>query len=242
MGLTLGLGLSSGASASAGPANPLPPALSSPLWGYRADQYTPGATATWTDRSGSAFGNATNSAAVGTHPTLNAIGTLGNSRPSLGFAAASSQILTIASVTSTQPFCVFTVLKLIVNGANQVIANSSTNGLDIFFNGATSLWTLFSGSSAASSSGALGPMVMCAIFNGASSALYINDSSTNLLASSPGIGGMSANSVAIGASTTLASFFNGEMGDTWGYSISPALVQRQSWFAYAATRYAQTWS
>lgn len=220
----------------------MPPTLGSPLWGYRGDKFVPGTTATWTDQSGGAAGNASSqSVVISTHPTLNASDAAFNNRPTLGFAAANAQSLLTGTFTAAQPWSIFAVLKQITTGTLRVVAGCTGNTIELYGD-ASGLWSMFGGTVVASANNSAGPLVLCATFNGAGSALYINNSATNLISGNPGSTGLSAGAVTIGAAAAVNNFFNGTMADNWAYGIVPTLAQRQAWFAYAATRYAQAWS
>ena len=85
----------------------------------------------------------------------------------------------------------------------------------------------------------VGAHLLCAVFNGASSALYVDNSAVNVLAAtSPGAAAM--NPLIVGSSSAIAA--TSSFAEDVVYQGSDTLAQRQQTFAYLASRYGQSWA
>lgn len=160
-----------------------------------------GAVSSWTDTGGSgdAARNATQTTA-GLRPTLTASDVAYGKRPVLAFGAAAFLQTGVWSVALAQPSTIYVVgeaptdllghtfLDGIVGGAQQSVI--STAGFPGTF------LTEFAGAFLFAGGLATGPRVMCVVFAGASSAIYVGDATTP--ATTGNAGAMSATGFTVG--------------------------------------------
>lgn len=190
----------------------------------------------WADQSGNA-----NNATQGTgsaQPTYNASDANYNGRPTLSFAAASSQMMSLVALFPAQPFTAYVVGESATTAGNKEFFGDSTNNVTLFVS--SSVWSIFAGSVVASANGTSTKQAFSGVFNGASSALYINSSAS---AAASGNAGASnpAGTEQIGSSGG-ANFLNGKIAEVIIYNTAHSTTQVSQILRYLGGLYGGAWS
>jgi hypothetical protein len=170
---------------------------------------------TWTDQSSAAraFTNATD----GFRPTYSASDASYGGAPTLAFVSAQTQTLTSASFTTlTQPFTFFVVGESTSGSAQQELYGGGSN-TTIFIIKGTNNWSLYGGSVLGSGNSTQSKQAFAAVYNGGSSKLYINSSTTSVTSGAGGAQNFAA-TVGIGSSGTGNQYLNGKLRLVLAYS------------------------
>lgn len=214
-----------------------PPVSGSLLW-LRADKGITLSTGVsqWNDQSSS--GNNATQATGSAQPTYNATDVAYNRCPTLSFAQASTQTLTLASRLPAQPFTLFVVGQS-SSLATQQSFFSDSNIVTIYWTG--TVWAIYAGASVNSANSTQNsPLAFCGVFNTNTSSLYINSS-----ASPAASGNISLNNPAgtesIGGGSA-AGYLNGKIAEIIVYSGAMSIANISSTFSYLGSRYGQAWS
>lgn len=192
----------------------------------------------WADQSGTGDNNKN---LVGTShaPTLNASDASYNNQPSISFASASSQYLISGTWSSSlsQPATIF------------VVGNTDGTATKQFFvdgQGATQRMAIYNHSSATGLSAYAGtdlaptglvdgsPMAIGAVFNGASSSVYVNAKTAKITGQA---GNNVITGIVVGADLTAANLLNGKICEVIYYSRSLLQTEINSILTYFNTRY-----
>jgi hypothetical protein len=181
----------------------------------------------WNDLSGN--GNNVFQATGSQQPTYNATDAGYNGKPTLSFAAASSQSLGASIASIGQPYTIIVVGQN-TNGGAIVGSGGSLAGLY-----GTNL-SYYAGSGIASSTSDTSKCVMCGVFNNAgTSGLFLNNSQTALLTTTPGTRSFTG-SVLLG-NEPLADAINGKIAEVMIYNSALSAAQLHTVFAYLGSRY-----
>lgn len=164
-------------------------------------------------------------------PTVNAADAAYGGQSTLSFALASSQELRFtASPTTPQPVTVYLVGQSGASGAQYFFGNGTSINMGYaghyFVDAGT---TLFGTNNSAS------PQAFCGVFNGASSALYVNNSQT---ANASGQSGATNLTGTTGIGSAVGGvFLNGKIAEIIIDAASDSAATRATVFAYFAARY-----
>lgn len=194
----------------------------------------------WADQSGSA-NNATGPASH--QPTLNATDAGYNNRPTIQFASASSQYMTLGSPTPNQP-CTLYVVGESTSGSGLQYFNGNANGAcTILINTGSSIdWSINALTTRSSSNSTQGTaQAFAAVFNGASSSFYINSSATNLISGSPGTLDPATTSY-VGTDNNTTGFLNGKIAEMVVCNTAHSTQTISEVFRYFGNLYSQSWS
>lgn len=187
----------------------------------------------WADQSGN--GNNFTQGTGSAQPTLNASDASFGGQASLSFAAANSQTLTATSVTISQPDTIYVIGQFTTssnaelidgNGTRQALANNSGANF-VFYAG-----TLVTGSAAD-----LNPHAFAAIYNGASSSMYVDTSSAANASGNAGANNWGG--LILGG--TIGGFLQGKIAEVVTYSAAHTSAQVAQLFKYFAGRYGKAW-
>lgn len=184
----------------------------------------------WSDLSGN--GNHITQASGSQKPTTG-VHTM-NGRNVLTFSQAANTLLARGSVTIAQPLTVFAVAKLTTGLANTQILGNLTNPeatLFAFDSGGGGKWSLYAGSvQQGSIATTLNAVQVSAVFNGASSGLWV-DGATSTLGGSPGAAGRT--DLEIGD----ANSWEGDIAEVLIYSSALSTPNRQAVEAYLKAKW-----
>jgi hypothetical protein len=186
----------------------------------------------WADtQSGSGI---TFTQASGTNrPTFNTTDSGYAGRPSLSFSG--NQWLDSGTVAIAQPDTWVIVGKETVAGGSILDAASGARQLTGSQAG-TNFFNIYAGGTGLISAVTIAtPSVMASIFNGASSAGYVNNSQSAVLTGNPGSNGMTE--VEIGANAGTSGFFTGSVAAILNYSTVLSATQMKLVFAYLGSRF-----
>ena len=197
------------------------------IW-LRGDSLTQasGLVTGWNDK----FGNWPSATIIGTAPVPVASIAAYGGRPGVSITG-SQRGLRVATFTVSQPSTIYVVADnsstantslVDADTARQVIQRQAAN------------WIYFAGSVVASTVTTTGPHAWCAVFSGASSHLYADDSGTPAASGNPGANALT--SVTIG-STGVGNQISGNILEFIVLPGSDSLAQRQAMFAYFAQNY-----
>jgi len=208
---------------------------------WRADQGVSldnaGNVQSWSDISGN--GNNASQGTLANRPVLVPSDPGYNGQPTVQFTKASTQSLALQKIMPSQPMtCV--VVGESTSGATQqqFFGDSVNNVTGPYWTGAT--WAMFAGSNVS----ALGPyanangrsLCMAAVFNVASSALYINNSSGSVGAGSAGATSPSGVE-SLGGTGTGTITLNGKIAEIMFFNRPLSQVELSWLFQYLASRY-----
>ncbi len=203
------------------------------LW-YRASNATDdggGLASAWNDQSGIGDSNRNLVQATGgSRPTISASNANFNGRTTLSMSAKTMVTGTFAAPTA-QPFTIYTVFRYSVSG-NRFIYDDidGTNRVALLDDAATPASPyIFAGNSVDGSGGDM-PVdvthVVCAVFNGASSAAYVSRYSTAAVTGDAGANTLT--SLRIGDKFDLSSPFAGDIAEIDAYSGAHDATARQT--------------
>lgn len=204
---------------------------------YRADlgvTLNGSTVSAWADQSGTGDANKdATQATPANQPTFVASHANFNSRAVLSFDGTSDYLKTAAwAATASQPNTVYSVSRLTAAASIFIYDGFAAAARHaIFANAVTGNLTAFGGSSLNSTVSNTGvTRACCALFNGASSAFYVD---TYTVASVSGnAGSASLTGLTIGASNANASFWNGHIGELIVFAGSHSLATRQTLMTY----------
>lgn len=210
------------------------------LW-LRADRGITTATGVsqWNDysSSGLVFTQATGSK----QPTLNSADASYGGQPTLSFASANAQVLiSTGNLTLNQPCTMLIVGNMSGASVSQAYIDFNTTELIVYNAGSGTSEFLFAGTT--SIGGSIGnnvnPQVIAAIANGASTAVYGNNSKTPLQSGTAGANNGSG-TISIGAQKPgNVTFLNGKMAEVLLYNRALSQAELTALFTqYAGRRY-----
>ena len=208
------------------------------LW-LRADQGITLATGVsqWNDLSGN--GNNLSQSTVGLRPAYNATDAAYNNQPTLSFSAVANTVIGGGSITHAQPYTIIFVGDSALAGSSIIESGGTYSGLYTFGPGAGYI-CFYAGTGQQSNTGITSKSVVAAVFNGASSSIYVNNSSTPVFSANPGSGGLSG-AINIG-NTGLAGPFTGNIAEVLIYNSVLSTTQLGTIFQYLGSRYSGNWS
>ena len=190
--------------------------------------------AQWSDLSGK--GNFVSQSTGSQQPIRNLADAAYNGKPTISFSRASSQFLRSAAWSITQPLTYFIVGQSSTN-ATETFIDWVTNEGAFYATSGTALNVFFaSGFSATFNTQT--PFVGCAAINGASSAIYANNSVTAVNTGTAN--GNTSGGILIGALQGGVSTLQGKLAEVIVYSGSLIASSRHQTMAYLGNRYGIT--
>lgn len=188
-----------------------------------------GAASAWADQSGTGDANKNLAQATsGKRPTINATDAAYNNKPTLSFAAASSQLMQSSAWASAlpQPFTWFVVGNTSGGGANEYMLEGDVDGSVRCIMGMLVIsanWGMYGGTELGSSAArSASPLILGGVMNGSSSRLYMSAKTPVAIgdAGGNGLSGMSVGGSYAGTATLdgkLASMVAcaGDLGATY---------------------------
>lgn len=186
-----------------------------------------GLVTTWPDSSGNWSAATPNAIA----PAYTAVNAAYANQPTATYVHATGQQLLVTGFAVSQPNTIYIVGSDSFNPANMIDAASTRQIL-----GFNSDWYFYAGSSVTSSNATAGPHAIAAVYNGASSALYIDNSATAAVTGNPGTNGISGG-LFIGSSNAAANAMTGDIAEIVITNVADSLAQRQAMFHYFAVKY-----
>ncbi len=204
---------------------------------YRADvgvTQSGGLVSLWADQSGNGRDL---TAAGGARPGYAASGIGG--LPSLSFDGLAQYIAIGGFGTVAIPFTVYAVAVSTAQDAVRVIFDGAVGSTHrpILYHDATSL-DLYNGSNISVAGSATSARAWCGVFNGASSALYVDNSQTAIVSGNAGSDGL--DSIEIGGSVGMSNLWKGQIAEVILYVAAHNAATRLQVIAYLGTRYGIT--
>lgn len=195
----------------------------------------------WADQSGTGDPNKNVSQATGAKQPVYISSTAGfNNRPTLQFTAANTSTLRsgVWSVAPSQPITWIVAASQSSALAQYMVDGLSNNVMGIVWRPDLTEFELDAGAGlmTGASTYQAGPLVYGAVFNGASSAIYINNSQTAAATGSAGTGpstGMNIGAAGGGA----ANPFSGNIAEIVAYTGTLTPAQSLAVFSYMGSRY-----
>ncbi len=228
MGLGLGMGLGLSLGGAAAPFTPLARKVAGALWA-RGDSLTQsaGVVTGWVDKYALQA-----TATAGNSPTYTAAAAAFNNRAVIHYHGAGS-FLRFTGFAISQPNTIyvvadFSVVGFLFDGHTSSQIASGGNGTN---------WSMTAGTALASSISANGPHVFCCVFNGATSALYIDNSQVAAASGPAGANALSDVFIGLGAGGQDATAV-GDIAEWTALPGADASGQRAQYYNYAATYYA----
>jgi hypothetical protein len=169
-------------------------------------------------------------------PTYNAIDAAYGNQPTLGFATASQQWMSTGTFTTiSQPFTIYIVGQASNSSAFQEFLSMTNDGVQ-FRQNSSNHPEMFAGGSLLAGGSCSSPCLLIGVFNGASSALYINDSQ-NAVASGVNVGSGAVNRIFMGEHSSGAFWLNGKIAEDFISGSADSGPTRALFAAYVKTRY-----
>ena len=195
-----------------------------------------GAVSQINDNSGN--GSNMTQASAPARPTYTAQSSGYNNRPLLGLVAASASALGATIASLAQPFTVVCVGQFAANSTIMQATSSVITGL--YTDGSGNL-SLYAGSAPGGTGVVTSKSVFAAVFNGASSKSYVNNSQTPTATVNPGAGGLTASGGGIlFGSGNLGGNATGDLAEWAIFSGALTSAQLQSLFLASAFTYGIT--
>ena len=215
-----------------------------PMYGASA-MYSVGATlnnvafgtSQWNDISGN--GNNVVQATAALQPAYNATDAAYNNQPTLSFSAVANTVISGGSITHAQPYTIIFVGEADLSGGSIVESGTSYSGLYTFGPGAGYI-CFYAGTGQQSNTGITSKSVVAAVFNGASSSIYVKNSQTAILTGNPGTGGLSG--VINLGNSGLSGPLLGRIAEVIIYPTVLSPIQLKAVFGYLGARYGITTS
>jgi hypothetical protein len=214
----------------------LPPVIPGLIVWLRADQgitLSGGNVTVWADLSGNG-----NSTTAGTSGAWNASDPQYNGQASITFVHASSNHLTIGSISGStgQPFTSF----IVGNSSNAATEGTFQNGTSTtcsagFFDDATGNIYMSAGTQLDTNVSGLNPCIMAFIGNGVSCQGFVNNSQAPVITGNMGTDSFSGQGMQIGTGGVTS--LDGKIAEILLYNGALTAVQRHQVFAYLANRY-----
>ena len=222
----------------------LPNQLSNLVAWFRADKgltLSGSSVNGWADQSGTGDNNKN---LVGTShaPTLNASDASYNNQASISFASASSQYLISGtwSVSLSQPATIFVVGNTDGTSTKQffVDGQGATQRMAIYNHSSATQLSAYAGTDLAPTGLVDGsPMAIGAVFNGASSAVYVNAKTAKITGQA---GNNVITGIVVGADLTAANLLNGKCCELIYYSRALLQTEITQLLTYLTQRYSIT--
>jgi hypothetical protein len=187
----------------------------------------------WADQSGN--GNNVVQATGSKQPTYSASDAAFNGQASLLFAIANLQTLGNAGWNLPQPMTMYAVGSIgVPTGLQAFIDSSAASEVFLGQTSASQHWYLYAGGNIiGGKTNDAFPHAFCGVVNGASSALYVDDSQ---VADGSGASGANASQVlAIGGTT--GTYLGGKIAEIIIYNVAHTAAQRETTFTYLSQRY-----
>jgi len=217
----------------------LPPQVGNLLIWQRADMgitLSGSNVSGWADQSGNGYNLTQGTPAR--RPVYNSTDAAYGSQATIQCAASAVQYMVNSGApSSAQPFTTIIVGESTSGaGQQQFFGDGGTNTTGPFWTG--SAWAYYAGvASVVSSNVSRAPHVFAVVFNGASSALYIDGSQTAIANGSAGANGFGSAPPLIVGSDGVAEHLNGKIAEFLVYSAALTPSQRKSIFTYLGARY-----
>ena len=159
-----------------------------------------------------------------------------NNQPSLSFATASSQNLVSAVAENiAQPLTIYVVGRATSTAGNYAFIDSASGGIVTGYAASvTSNTSYYAGTIVGSSTAVSSVSAMCFMYNGASSAMYVNTSVTAKANGNPGANAMGQ--FAVGGAGRGASFLQGDMSEILVFSGAHTQANVSRIFAMLSAR------
>ncbi len=199
-----------------------------------------GNVSAWADQSGAGDANRNVSQSTpANRPAFNASDADFNGEPSLSFVSANSPALVCGGAFAggpyAQPLTIYAVLQWTAQGFQYLMDDIDASSRVAILDNFPGVY-IYAGASLTNGTLANGvAMVYCAVFDGVSSAVYINDHTTPVLTGDAGTNALK--SIVVGANNALANSFDGKLAELVAYSGSHDATQRGTFFTYAGARY-----
>lgn len=188
----------------------------------------------WNDQSGN--GNNSTQATGSQQPTYITSDGAANGKPTLSWSGAASQVL-VGNYTGSpaQPYTIIVVGQTSAS-AQQATFTTATGALQMLGN--AGVWAYYDGTVVSSAVASTSLSVVAGVFNGASSALYVNNSQTAAANGNPGSTVMGTNyyvgaALSSGASNPLT----GKIAEIIVYTVGLTTAQLKVIFQYLGARY-----
>jgi hypothetical protein len=209
---------------------PTPPIASPAVW-LRADLGITIATgvSVWADQSGNS-NNATQGT-TGDQPAYNASDPAYNGQPTVQFNG-SPDYMQMAALFPAQPSTVYVVGECTSGSGNEPFFTESGNSAGLYFSG---VWEIYAGAVLSSANSVRTRQYFAAIFNGASSDLYINNPTTP--AASGNASTISPSGTQYLGTQGLGAFITGKIAEIIVYAGAHTSAQVTTVFAYFNNRY-----
>jgi hypothetical protein len=188
----------------------------------------------WTDQSGA--GNNVSQGTGSQQPTFVAADASFGGRPSLSFASASVQCLLDASFPGVaQPWTMVTAFSSDHSAAGWSASGNTSTGGGVFVT--TTSTGLSAGTQVLSANAVTTPQIVAGVANGASSALYINNSQVAAATGNAGSSAITTTFVVAALNAAGAQALNGKVANVLLYSGALTTAQLKTLFAYLGARY-----
>jgi hypothetical protein len=189
----------------------------------------------WADQSGAGLVAA--QATGSQQPTYNASDAGYNGAPTLSFDSLASQVLNISGFSESQPITAYVVGESAAMGAQNLFSDH-VNNMTIFWGGVAG-YAMFAGGVVAANASASTKNAICGVFNGASSAIYIGDSTAPVTGDAGTSGSIGPETIGSGPNGGL----EGKLAEVIMYTTAHDAAHVSTVFKYLASRYSPAaWS
>lgn len=173
----------------------------------------------------------------GKRPILTASDAAYNNRPTMTFNGSQLHSVGNWAASQAQPFTIYLVGQSAAGHAQQAFLDDSAGTSVIYATDTSNDLAIYAGVSLSSTTVTTNPSVMCLVFNGASSAIYVNDATT--AKATGNASGAALVSTVLGDNAGGTTPLNGKIADSAGYAGAHNQATRSAMMAaYAGKRYA----
>lgn len=212
---------------------------------YRADMLVTqsGTVSAWGDSSGSGDTNRNLSQPTGANrPTYNATDAAFANQPTLQNTSGAMWLFSGTwGSTFNQPTTILCVG--VMPGTGRLYDGTSVGNRQTLLSDGVNHVAYYAGTGVVATAVACtSPFVSAAVYNGASSSLYVNSSSAAAAGGNPGVNALSILGVFALADTGGAGLINDKVAEIACYSRALSQAEIAQWFRYAGARYGGAWS